>query len=112
LAGRYRERIAVKAHVSVQLVIDVALHVQDHRLADRDIDLLPGGSTVPAAMVMSIVSVDGVADTVFAADPPLVGDVVRPLKIRHSASTPNRNAVPARICLNQRTFKITMVFSR
>jgi hypothetical protein len=79
----------------VQLVIDVALHVQDHHLADRDLDLPPVRSILPLGMVVSIVSVDGLAAAVLAADPPLV---VRPLKIRHSASTPSRNAVPASVC--------------
>jgi hypothetical protein len=100
LAGPYRERISVEGHVGVQLVIDVAGHAQDHLLTDRDLDLFLVRVTVPSAIVMSIASVDGVADAVSAADSPLVRDVVRPLKIRQSPSTPSRNAVPARLCLN------------
>ena len=43
LAAPYRERVAVEAHVGVQLLIDVALHVQDHPLTDRGVDMVfPG----------------------------------------------------------------------
>lgn len=53
-----------------------------------------GLAALPSAMVMSMVTVDGVADAGFVTDPPLIGDAVRPLKIRHSPSTATRNAVP------------------
>jgi len=46
--------------VDVQLIIYVADHPQDHHLANR-VDF-PFGSTIPAAIVMLIVSVYGLAD--------------------------------------------------
>jgi hypothetical protein len=50
----------------------------------------PLGSTLPSAIVMSMVIVDGVADARFAPDPPPLGDGVPPLKIRLSGSTPQQ----------------------
>ncbi len=49
-------------------------------------------------MVMLMVSVDDVVDGGFAADPPPIGDSVRPLKISHSPSTPTRNAAAPSFC--------------
>src|SRR6476619_5389365 len=51
-------------------------------------------------MVMSIVSVDDVVDAGFAADPPPIGEAVRPLKISHSTSTPTKNAAATSFCRN------------
>jgi hypothetical protein len=59
-----------------------------------------GLAALPSAMVMSMVSVNGVADAGFVTDPPLIGDAVRPLKIRHSPSTATRNAAPTSFSRN------------
>ena len=47
LAAPNPELIAVEAHVGVQLLIDIALHVQDHPLTDRRLDLLSAWVYVP-----------------------------------------------------------------
>jgi hypothetical protein len=61
LSGLHLEFVAVAAGVGVDLIILVAGDLQDHLLADRDVDLLPLGSTSPLAIVMLIVSADGLA---------------------------------------------------
>ena len=68
-SGLHLEFLAVAAGMGVDLIILVASDLQDHLLADRDVDLLPLGSTLPLTIVMLIVSADGLAKAGLRAKP-------------------------------------------